>query len=92
MASGLPVITTPNCAGPDLIEDGVTGFIIPIRDVDAICEKLAWIHDNPEEARRMGQQARARVAPLSQQDYRNRFANRIKEIWEESDTAKRSLA
>ena len=37
MASGLPVITTRHCAGPDLIEDGVSGFIIAIRDVDAIC-------------------------------------------------------
>src|SRR6185295_13368886 len=44
MASGLPVVTTGHCAGPDLIEDGVTGFIVPIRDVDAICEKLAWIY------------------------------------------------
>lgn len=81
MASGLPVITTPNCAGPDLIEHGVTGFIIPIRDVDAICEKLAWIHDNPQEAAEMGERARERVSSLTQADYRRRFADRIHEVW-----------
>lgn len=84
MASGLPVITTRNCAGPDLIEDGVTGFIIPIRDVDAICEKLAWVYDHPQEAIEMGQRARARVASLTQSDYRRRFAERIQSVWQAS--------
>ena len=82
MASGLPVITTANCAGPDLIEDGVTGFIIPIRDVDAICEKLAWINDHPQEAMEMGERARKRVASLTQADYRRRFADRIHKVWQ----------
>lgn len=84
MSSGLPVITTPNCAGPDLIEDGVTGFIIPIRDIDAICEKLIWIYEHPEEAMEMGLRARQRVASLTQEDYRRRFANRIAFIWQQT--------
>ncbi len=81
MASGLPVITTPNCAGPDLIEDGVTGFIVPIRDVDAIYEKLIWVYEHPQEAIEMGERARVRVANLTQADYRERFANRIHDVW-----------
>jgi glycosyltransferase involved in cell wall biosynthesis len=82
MASGLPVITTANCAGPDLIEDGVTGFIVPVRDVDAICEKLAWINDHAEAALQMGRRARDRVSRLTQVDYRLRFARRIQEVWQ----------
>jgi alpha-maltose-1-phosphate synthase len=84
MASGLPVITTANCAGPDLIEDGVTGFIVPIRDADAICEKLAWVYDHPQEAIQMGERARAGVAHLTQADYRRRFAERIHQVWQSS--------
>src|ERR1044072_8777691 len=75
MASGLPVITTPNCAGPDLIENGVTGFIIPIRDTDAICERLAGIADHPQEAIAMGERARDRVLSLTQDDYLQRFSD-----------------
>jgi alpha-maltose-1-phosphate synthase len=82
MSSGLPVITTPNCGGPDLIEDGVTGFIVPIRDVDAICDKLAWINDHPQEATEMGRRARERVSSLTQADYRSRFAERIHKVWQ----------
>jgi glycosyltransferase involved in cell wall biosynthesis len=40
MAQGLVVITTPHTAGPDLIAEGVDGFIAPIRSAEAIEEKL----------------------------------------------------
>jgi starch synthase len=40
MAQGLIVITTPHTAGPDLIVDGVDGFIVPIRSAEAIEERL----------------------------------------------------
>jgi starch synthase len=40
MAQGLVVITTPHTAGPDLIADGIDGFIVPIRSAEAIEEKL----------------------------------------------------
>ena len=40
MAQGLPIITTAHTAGPDLIQDGMEGFIVPIRSAEAIAEKL----------------------------------------------------
>ncbi|WLT38832.1 glycosyltransferase family 4 protein [Synechocystis sp. B12] len=39
MACGIPIIATPNTAGPDIITNGVEGFIIPIRDPEALQEK-----------------------------------------------------
>ncbi len=41
-ASGLPIITTPNCAGPDIVRHDRTGWIIPIRSADAIVHRLEW--------------------------------------------------
>lgn len=41
-AAGLPIITTPHCAGPDLLAEGETGWIVPIRAPGAILERLAW--------------------------------------------------
>jgi glycosyltransferase involved in cell wall biosynthesis len=81
MACALPVVCTPNCAGPDLIEDGVTGFIVPIRDIDSICDRLHWIYSHPDEAMQMGERGRLRVASLSQPDYRRRFADRVEQVW-----------
>lgn len=36
MAAGLPVITTPNTMGPDIIEDDKNGYIVPIRNTESL--------------------------------------------------------
>jgi glycosyltransferase involved in cell wall biosynthesis len=40
LSQGLPVITTAHTCGPDVITDGLDGFIVPIRSSEAIFEKL----------------------------------------------------
>jgi len=60
MACGLPVIVTAN--GPaDIVRDGIDGFVIPERNASAVAEKLAWLHQHPQERRAMGQKAAARA-------------------------------
>src|SRR5206468_12247361 len=46
MATGLPVISTNHCA--DIVEDGVNGFRVPIRDSRAIAERINHIARNPD--------------------------------------------
>jgi glycosyltransferase involved in cell wall biosynthesis len=58
MACGLPVITTSNCGAADIIEDGVDGFVIPARDVDALGERLERLYRNRELRVEMGLAAR----------------------------------
>ncbi len=62
MASGLPLICTTNTGGDDLIRNGREGFVIPIRNVQAIQEKIEWMYEHQEEAKHMGALARERVA------------------------------
>jgi alpha-maltose-1-phosphate synthase len=40
MAAGLPVITTPHSIGPELITSGENGYIIPVRDSQAIADAV----------------------------------------------------
>ena len=43
MACGLPAILTPNCGADDYIREGVNGSIVPIRDPQAIADRiLEW--------------------------------------------------
>lgn len=57
-STGLPVITTDWVGCRDTVEDGYNGFIIPPKDAVAVAEKIAWLIDNPEKRREMGQNAR----------------------------------
>jgi glycosyltransferase involved in cell wall biosynthesis len=58
MSYGRPIITTPGTGVSELMTDGKEGFIIPIRDLKAIADKLLWFKDNPSEIKRMGTEAR----------------------------------
>ena len=61
MACGCPVIGTENTGAPDLVEDGADGFIVPIRDVDALAERLQFMADHPIERAAMGARALAKA-------------------------------
>jgi glycosyltransferase involved in cell wall biosynthesis len=57
-ASGLPIITTTNCAGSDLITPDEDGWVVPIRKPQAIVERL-----------RLAEANRDRLAEMSQRVY-----------------------
>jgi alpha-maltose-1-phosphate synthase len=80
MACGIPIITTPNTAGPDIITDGIEGFIIPIRDVAAIEEKIEWCYSHPQELAEMGRAARRKAEELTWELYRQRLASKVKSL------------
>lgn len=61
MACGLPAITTNVASLPELVIDGVTGFIVPPNNSRALSEKIEWLKQNPTRAREMGLSARQHV-------------------------------
>ena len=61
MASGIPAICTNVASMPEIVVDGVTGFIVPPNDAGALREKLIWLRDHPSEADAMGAAGRQRV-------------------------------
>lgn len=60
-ASGLPVITTDHAGNPEAIEDGVSGFVIPERDVDSLVERLQYLIAHSERWPEMGRAGRTLV-------------------------------
>lgn len=74
MAMGLPVITTAHTAGPDLIQDGVEGFIVPIRDSAAIATCLERLHDDPLRLAEMSRAARQRAGEFTWANYETTLA------------------
>ena len=61
MCCGTPVLTTPCGGGPECITDGVNGWIVPPRDIDALVERLREAAADRERLFGMGQAARARA-------------------------------
>jgi glycosyltransferase involved in cell wall biosynthesis len=42
-----------------MVEDSITGFLVPPGDETALAERLRWILEHPREAQEMGRRARA---------------------------------
>lgn len=71
MAAGLPLITTPNAGS--VARDGEEGFIVPIRDVDVLCERLERLRRDDALRARMSRAARARAESFTWEHYRARL-------------------
>lgn len=73
MASGLPVVATPNTGAETLITHGKQGMIVPARDPQALTDALATLFDDHELREAMGTAAAARAREgFSWNDYGQR--------------------
>jgi hypothetical protein len=73
LANGVPVVTTTNAGGADVIESGVSGFVIPPADEEALAVALTWCADHPDDLVAMRRQAIARAADFTWGAFRSRF-------------------
>ena len=69
MACGLPAIATKNAGADDVIIEGETGFLVPIRSPDAIAAKINWCSANRSHVHGMGIAARKRAAEFTWRAY-----------------------
>ena len=80
MACGLPLIATRNAGADDLIEEGATGFLVPIRSPEAIAEKISWCAANRSLLSGMGIAARERAGELRWRAYGETIVSAIREL------------
>ena len=86
MSQGLVVITTPHTAGPDLIDDGVDAFLVPIRSVEAIEEKLALLAHDRDLLGAMQAAAARKSATRTWENYRQGIVQVAREVMEKGAT------
>ncbi len=80
MSQGLPLIITANTGGADLIEEGKTGFMVPIRSPEAIAKKLEWFLENRQQISEMGRHSIERAARYTWQNYAAGIINKLIEF------------
>lgn len=79
LSQGIPVITTPHTCGPDVLTDGEDGFIVPIRDPQAIAEKLELLHRDRERLAAMSGAASKKAKSLTWGRYRQGVVEVVRE-------------
>src|SRR5271166_294467 len=91
MSQGIPVITTPNAGASHFVSDGEDGFIVPIRDVEAITERLELLLRDRDRLLAMRRAAMHKAARHSWEQYRQRLVATVREALLQ-DTAVQSEA
>ncbi len=86
-ACGLPVIITENVGAP--FEDKKHGFVLPIRDPDAIAEALTQLYENPDLRQQYADQAYEHAQQFTWARYRQEVREAYRLVW---DADKRSAA
>ena len=56
MAMGKPVVATAIGGNPELVDDGKTGTLVPVRNPKALAQAIVTLIQDPQRAREMGQQ------------------------------------
>lgn len=79
MQHSLPVISTFEGGIPDIVDDGVTGFLVPQKDAVALAEKLEILINNPALCQSMGKAGREKYVKEFTLEI---FERRMKEILE----------
>lgn len=80
MAYGRPVIVAEGAGASELVTDGHDGFVIPIRDVKAIQEKIQYFKDNPDEIKRMGKNAMETAKKYTWENIREQYIDEYKKL------------
>jgi glycosyltransferase involved in cell wall biosynthesis len=81
LACGLPVICTNNSGGPDIVREGVNGYIIPARSVSLLKERIMYLYKRPQLLRDFSDDARKHVeAGFTWDDYGERIVGRYETI------------
>jgi colanic acid/amylovoran biosynthesis glycosyltransferase len=60
-SSGLPVISTLHSGIPEVVLDGVSGYLVPEGDVSALASRIRYLIQNPDEWARLGHAGRRHV-------------------------------
>jgi glycosyltransferase involved in cell wall biosynthesis len=63
MAAGLPVIATPACG--EVVQEGINGRIVPLRDATSIVTALRELRDDPSKYEQFSHAASKRVQEFS---------------------------
>ena len=69
LSQGLPIIITPNTGAEDLIDPGQNGFLVPVRNPEAIADKLTWFCEHRKEIESMKSNAQNSVRAFTWESY-----------------------
>ena len=61
MGYGVPPIVTDSGGCTEIVENGISGFVVPVKDADAIADKILELYENPQLIESMSTESRKKI-------------------------------
>jgi glycosyltransferase involved in cell wall biosynthesis len=90
-ASGVPILATPNCAAPDIVKEGETGWVLPIRNPALFLQRLQWCDEHRQGLAGMVRKVYRDFTPRDWSDVAGHFINTCSELLEKKQRAKAAM-
>lgn len=85
MACGLPVICTTNTGGSEIVDDDISGYIIPIRNIEILKDKIKILYNNRVKLEEMSKCAHVKAnSELSWEKYGDRMLKIYRELMQKN--------
>ena len=91
MSAGLAIITTDNSGCGDLVENAINGWKVPIRNADALAQKMNWCLENPSARTEMGHNSLKKAAAWQEEDFAITHLSVIKQFLNQEPVSIKSL-
>lgn len=79
-ATGVPIVTFAVEGAHEIVKEGKNGFVVPLKDIDLLTERVSFLIDNPEKRKKMGQYGKEVANDSWSVD---KMVNDIKKIYKE---------
>jgi glycosyltransferase involved in cell wall biosynthesis len=80
LASGTPVIVSTMVGAKDLVREGVTGWLVPMGDMEALAERMTWCARHASEVRAMGPACRKSALDATWEAYYQRITSLLSRL------------
>lgn len=80
MACGLPIICSENTGGSEMVDNGINGFILPVKDNDKLKSKISEFYNNRSKLKQFSNNALKKARNLSWDSYGNEIIKKYKAL------------
>jgi glycosyltransferase involved in cell wall biosynthesis len=87
MACGLPSIVSENSGS--VVRNKLDGFVIPIRDIESLREKILFFYENEDKRKEMGESARKYIENFTWEKYGEKLIEFYKEVYNDGGLTKK---
>ncbi len=80
MACGLPIICSENTGGSEIVDDGINGYVIPIKNIEILKNKIQEFYYNRSKLKNFSLNALKKTKDISWENYGNKLINAYQSI------------